>query len=100
MAKKAAEIFAGLKTVYLRNGNFEKTRQSRRDLLHPIGDENIRLVRGFSVAVGSPDEALAVGGKHWESVEIGVIGDAAETCAILVDQVEIEPAGILLVLQV
>jgi len=42
------------------------------NLLHPIGDENIRLVRGFSVAVGSPDKALAVGGKHREGVEIGV----------------------------
>src|ERR1700687_686996 len=29
--------------------------------LHPVGDENIRFVRSFSVAIGGPDEALPVG---------------------------------------
>ena len=67
------------------------------DLLHPIGDENIRLVRRFSVAVGSPNEALAVGGKHREGVEIGVIGHSVEACAVFIDQIEIEAAGIFLI---
>ena len=46
--------------------------------LHPVGDENIRFVRSFSVAIGGPDEALAVRGKHREGVEIGMIGDAVK----------------------
>src|ERR1039458_8126487 len=41
-------------------------------LLHPIGDENVGLVRHFAVAVGGPHQPLAVGGEHGESVEVGI----------------------------
>src|ERR1700730_17655808 len=55
-------------------------------LLHPVGNENIGLVRSFAIAIGSPYEALAVRREHREGVEIRVIGDAVETCSIFVDQ--------------
>src|SRR5260221_623716 len=60
--------------------------------LHPIGDENVRLVRGFAVAVRSPDEALAVGGKHREGVEIGMMGELADVAAIRVHCKNVEVA--------
>ena len=68
--------------------------------LHPIGDENIRFVRSFSVAIGGPDEALAVLGKHREGVEIRMVGDAVEARSVFVDHIEIETARVLLILQV
>jgi len=40
-----------------RNDNLKETRQSKGTLFHPIGDENIRLVRAFPLD-WSPDEAL------------------------------------------
>src|SRR5215469_6138079 len=63
-------------------------------LVHPVGDEDVGLVRDLSVAVGGPDQTLAIGGEHGESVEIGVIGDALLPGAFFVDDVKIEVAPI------
>jgi hypothetical protein len=65
--------------------------------LHPIGDENIRFVRGLAVAIRGPDETLAVGGKHREGVEVGMISDLLEAGAVDIDGVEVEAAGVFLV---
>jgi hypothetical protein len=51
-------------------------------------------VGGVAVAVGGPDQALAVGGEHGEAIEIGMEGDALLVGAVFVDDVEIEVATI------
>src|SRR3974390_917691 len=63
-------------------------------LVHPVGDEDVGLVRDLAVSVGGPDKTLAIGGEHGESVEIGGIGDALLPGAVFVDDVEIEVAPI------
>ena len=68
--------------------------------LRPIGDEYIRLVRGVAVAIGGPDQAFAVRGKHRERVEIGMICDLFQARAVFVDEVQIEAAGIFLIRQI
>jgi hypothetical protein len=51
-------------------------------------------VRGFAVAIGSPDEPPAVGSEHREGVEIGRISDALEASTVFVDDIEIEIAAV------
>src|ERR1700691_2841923 len=69
----------------------------RARLLTPVGNKNIGLVRSFAVAIGRPDQPLAVGRKHWEGVEVWMIGDLLESATVNIDGVEIESAGIFLV---
>src|SRR5271168_428493 len=61
-------------------------------LLCPIGDENICLVGRGAVAIRSPHEVSAVGGKHRKRIETRIRGDAFVAAAILADEVEIEAA--------
>src|SRR5208283_4704168 len=60
----------------------------------PIGNKNIGFMRNFAVAIGSPNEALAVGGEHGEAIEIGVEGDAFLARAVFVYDVEVEIAAV------
>jgi hypothetical protein len=95
------KIFAGvgLRFETISRSECQRPSLERREKisLHPIGNEYVRLVGGFAVAIGGPDEALAIGGEHWEGVEIGVVGDLLKAGAIDVDGVEIETAGVFLV---
>src|SRR5215471_4613363 len=52
-------------------------------------------MRGFAIAIRSPDQALAIGSEHWETVEIRVEGDALLAGPVFVDGVKIEIAAIL-----
>ena len=70
-------------------------RRQQIALLHPIRDEHVGLVRLFAVAVGGPDQALAIGGEHREGVEVRDESDALLSGAVLVDDVEIEVAAAL-----
>src|SRR3974390_587849 len=52
-------------------------------------------MRNFAIAIGSPDEALAIGSEHGEAVEVGMECDAVLVGAVFIDDVEIEVAAIL-----
>src|SRR5690606_14896078 len=43
-------------------------------LVHPLGDEHIRLALHAAVAVGAPYEVFAVGAEHRKAVELLVEG--------------------------
>ena len=56
-------------------------------LLDPIRDEDVGFMRSLAVAIGSPHEALAIGGEHREAVEVGMKSDALLVGAVFVDGV-------------
>lgn len=66
-----------------------------KESVGPVGEEEVGFMRGFAIAIGGPDETLAIGSEHRESVEIWSEGDALEPSAVFVDQVEIEVAAVL-----
>src|SRR5688500_11493779 len=59
-------------------------------LLLPLGDEHVRLPLGLRIAIRREHEMLPVRREHREAIERAVVGDALETGAVDVDQVEIE----------
>jgi hypothetical protein len=60
--------------------------------VHPIGDENVRLVRIGIVAVRSPDDLFAIRAEHRESIERGCRRHLLEPGPVRIDQKEIEIA--------
>src|ERR1700683_4918185 len=76
------------------------SKMQQRQLLCPVGDENIRLVWGGAVAIRRPYEELAVGGEHGERVEPGIGGDAFEACAVFANDVKIKAGGVFRVAHV
>ncbi len=63
-----------------------------RPSVHPIGDENVRLVRIGVVTVRSPDDFLAVAAEHGKSVEGRCRRHLLESCPVGIDQKQIEIA--------
>src|SRR5262245_2351953 len=66
-------------------------------LIHPVRDEDVRLVRSRVVPVAAPQQALPVEGEHREAVEVVVglvreLRHALEARAVEADQVEVERA--------
>jgi hypothetical protein len=49
---------------------------NHNSLWHPIGDEDVGLVRSFGVAVRGPHQFFPVGTEHGEAIEAVAIGDA------------------------
>src|SRR5712692_919089 len=74
-----------------RNSSFVKAFPS----FHPVGEEDVCLVRLRSVAVRGPNQFLAVGGEHREGIEIGMVGDPFLARSVFMDEVEVEVAPVL-----
>src|SRR5207247_1878218 len=64
----------------------------RGRLLHPVGDEDVRLPFHLRVAVGCENEAPSVGGKHRETVERLAERDLLEAGSVQVDDEHVEVA--------
>src|SRR5208283_592030 len=60
--------------------------------LYPIGNEHVGFVGLLAVAMGDPNQLLAIGAEHGEAVEAVAVGDALEARAVDFDGVEFEIA--------
>src|SRR6267378_1148304 len=64
------------------------------ELLHPVRNEDIGLVRLFTIAVRRPHQLFAIGGEHGERIEVGIKSNPLLMGAVCIDDIEIEIAAV------